>query len=39
MDTDPDSSPFNGEVTNECLELLYETEQEKALRIGKATNQ
>jgi len=39
MDTDPDDSPSNGEVTNECLELSYETEQEKALRIGKATNQ
>jgi len=39
MDTDPDDSPSNGEVTNKCLELSYETEQEKALRIGKATNQ
>jgi len=39
MDTDPDGSPSNGEVTNKRLELSYETEQEKALRIGKATNQ
>jgi len=39
MDTDPDGSPSNNEVTNKCLELSYETEQEKALRIGKATNQ
>jgi len=39
MDTDPDGSPSNDEVTNEHLELLYETEQEKALRIGKTTNQ
>jgi len=39
MDTAPDGSPSNGEVTNERLELSYETEQEKALRIGKATNQ
>jgi len=39
MDTDPDGSPSNGEVTNECLELSYETEQKKALRIGKVTNQ
>jgi len=38
MDTDPDGSPSNDEVTNECLELSYETELEKALRIGKATN-
>ena len=39
MDTDPDGSPSNNEVTNEHLELSYETEQEKALRIGKVTNQ
>jgi len=38
MDTDPNGSPSNGEVTNERLELLYETEQENALRIGKVTN-
>jgi len=39
MDTDPDGSPSNSEVTNKCLELSYETEQEKVLRIGKTTNQ
>jgi len=39
MDTDPDGSPPNDEVINKRLELSYETEQEKALRIGKATNQ
>ena len=39
MDTDPDGSPSNDEVTNKHLELSYETEQEKALRIGKVTNQ
>jgi len=38
MDTDPNGSPSNGEVTNERLELSYETEQENALRIGKVTN-
>ena len=38
MDTDPDDAPTIGEIANEHLELLYETEQEKALRIGKATN-
>ena len=39
MDIDPDGFPPNDEVTNERLELLYETEQEKELRTGKATNQ
>jgi len=39
MDTDPDDAPTIGEIANECLEMSYETEQEKALRIGKATNQ
>jgi len=38
MDTDPNGFPSNGEVTNERLELSYETEQENALRIGKMTN-
>jgi len=38
MDTDPNGSPSNDEVTNKRLELSYKTEQEKALRIGKATN-
>ena len=39
MDTDPDDAPTTGEISNECLELSYETEQEKVLRIGKTTNQ
>ena len=39
IDTDLDSSPSNNEVTNEHLELSYETDQEKTLRIGKVTNQ
>jgi len=39
MDTDPDDAPTIGEIANECLELSYETEQEKVLRIGKVTNQ
>jgi len=39
MDTDPDGSPSNDEVTNEHLELSYKTKLEKVLRIGKATNQ
>ena len=39
MDTDPDDAPTIGEIANERLELSYETEQENALRIGKATNQ
>ena len=39
MDTDPVDFPSNGEVPNEHLELSYETEQEKALRSSKATNQ
>ena len=38
MDTDPDDAPITREISNECLELSYETEQEKALRIGKTTN-
>jgi len=39
MDMDPDDAPAIGESANECLDMSYETEQEKALRIGKATNQ
>jgi len=39
MNTDPDDAPTIGEIANEYLELSYETEQEKALRIGKVTNQ
>ena len=39
MDTDPDDTPLNGDLANERLELSYKTEQEKDMRIGKATNQ
>jgi len=39
MDTDPDDIPLNRDLANERLELSYETEQEKKMRIGKATNQ
>jgi len=39
MDTDPDDTPLNGDLANKRLELSYETEQEKDMRIGKATNQ
>ena len=39
MDIDPDGKPTIGENNNECLELSYETEQEKAMRIGKASIQ
>jgi len=39
MDTDPNDAPSIGEIANEHLEMSYKTEQEKALRIGKATNQ
>jgi len=39
MDTNPDDIPLNGDLANERLELSYETEQEKDMRISKATNQ
>jgi len=39
MDTDPDDAPTIGETANKCLEMSYETEQEKAFRIGKVTDQ
>ena len=39
MDTDPDIKTTTGENSNEHLELSYETEQEKTMRIGKATIQ
>ena len=39
MDTDIDCNPTNGESNLERLELSYETEQEKALRVGMAANQ
>jgi len=38
MDTDPDDAPAIGESANKRLDMSYKTEQEKALRIGKATN-
>ena len=37
MDMDLDDALTVGEIANERLELSYETEQEKALRIGRAT--
>ena len=36
MDTDPDGEPTIEGNNNEQLELSYKTEQEKAMRIGKA---
>jgi len=39
MDTDPDGKPTIEGNDNERLELSYEIEQEKAMRIGKATIQ
>jgi len=39
MDTDPDDTPATGGNDYERLELSYETKQENASRIGKATNQ
>ena len=39
IDMDPDDAPTIGEIANEHLELSYKTEQEKALRIGRATIQ
>jgi len=38
MDTDPDDAFAIDGNDNECRELSYETEQEYASRIGKATN-
>jgi len=37
MDTDPDIKTTTGENGNEHLKLSYKTEQEKTMRIGKAT--
>ena len=37
MNTDPDIKTIIGENSKEHLNLSYETEQEKALRIGKVT--
>ena len=39
MDTDMDCNPTSGESNTERLELSYEAEQEKALRVGMAVNQ
>jgi len=39
MDTNPDDAPTISGNDNKHLELSYETEQENASRIGKATNQ
>jgi len=39
MDTDIDCDPTIGESNNECLEMSYEIEQEKAIRVGMAANQ
>ena len=39
MDIDPDIAPSIGEIAYKHFEPSYEMEQEKALRIGKATNQ
>ena len=38
MDIEEDNVPPSNHTTNQCPELSYETEQEKALRLGKATN-
>ena len=39
MDTDMNCNPTSGESNTEHLELSYEAEQEKALRVGMAVNQ
>jgi len=39
MDTDINCNPTSGESNTEHLELSYEAEQEKALRVGMAVNQ
>ena len=39
MDTDMDCDPTISESNNKCLELSYEIEQEKAIRVGMAANQ
>ena len=38
MDTDMDIVPVDNESNNEWLELSYETEQEKAIRVSMVTN-
>jgi len=39
MDTDMDYIPTVKETNSERLELSYETEHEKAIRVGMAANQ
>jgi len=39
INIDPDDVPTTGEIANKHLEMSYKTTQEKALRIGKTTNQ
>ena len=39
MDTNIDYIPSVKETNNKCLELSYETEQEKAIRVSMAANQ
>ena len=39
MDTDMDYIPCVEEMNNECLELSYKTEQEKAIRVSMVANQ
>jgi len=39
MNIDPDVTPSIGEIAYKCFEPSYETEQEKALKISKVTNQ
>ena len=38
MDTDMDIVPVDNESNNKWLELFYEAEQEKAIRVSMATN-
>ena len=38
IDTDIDCNLTTEEPSTECLELSYEAEQEKALRVGMAAN-
>jgi len=38
MDIEVDDVPPSNHTSNQRLELSYETEQEKTLRLGKATN-
>ena len=38
MDTDMNCNPTIEELSPECLELSYETDQEKTLQVGMAAN-